>query len=280
MTPDGASATQNALPRVLAIGGSDSSAGAGIQADLKTGMALGVEVATAITAITAQNSLGVQKCAPVAAAMLAAQIASVCADTPPAVIKLGMLVDAARVRVVAQAIRRYAPRAVVCDPVLASTSGYVLLHAAGRKELLKLLPLTTLLTPNAQEAVLLSGRPWRTQADLFDAARALLDQGAPAVLLKGGHWGSEEASDVLFERDRSSPLWFSAARIETRNDHGTGCVLATAISAYLARGVSLAEAVGGARNFVQQALMRSAGLCNGSGRGGMILSPIGSALQG
>lgn len=259
------------LPRMLAIGGSDSCGGAGIQADIKTGMALGVEVSTAITAITAQNSLGVQKITPVSTAMLAAQIGSVCEDIPPAAIKLGMLFDAARLGIVRKALLEYRVPYVVCDPVLVSTSGRVLLNEAGRRALMELLPLVTLLTPNADEAALLSGCEVRTPKEYLDAGRILLDRGASAVLLKGGHMGGEESSDALLQRDDAAPLWFSAPRIETRNDHGTGCVLASAIAAGLAQGMTLVEAVGKARDFVQQALIRSSGIWNGNGRGGMIL---------
>jgi hydroxymethylpyrimidine/phosphomethylpyrimidine kinase len=273
MTQDFSSpcAALQTLPRILAIGGSDSSGGAGIQADMKTGIALGVEVSTAITAITAQNSRGVQKVAPVPVAMLAAQIDSVCTDLPPAVVKLGMLWNAARIRLIGQAIRRYSLPAVVCDPVLASTSGRTLLDKSGRRALLKLLPQVMLLTPNAPEAALLSGRRTQTKEDFLDAGRMLLDCGAQAVLLKGGHLGGRESADALFLQNHASPLWFSASRIETRNDHGTGCVLASAIAAYMAQGLPLVEAVGSARNFVQQALLRSATFQNGAGRGGMIL---------
>jgi len=271
MTPPAASAILAARewPRMLAIGGSDSCGGAGIQADIKTGMALGVEVSTAITAITAQNSLGVQKITPVSTAMLAAQIGSVCEDIPPAVIKLGMLFDAARLGIVRKALLEYRVSYVVCDPVLVSTSGRVLLNEAGRKALMKLLPLVTLLTPNADEAALLSGREVRTTEEYISAGRILMDRGASAVLLKGGHMSGEESSDYLLQRDDAAPLCFSAPRIETRNDHGTGCVLASAIAAGLAQGMTLAEAVGKARDFVQHALTRSSGIWNGSGRGGM-----------
>jgi hydroxymethylpyrimidine/phosphomethylpyrimidine kinase len=232
-------------------------------------MALGVEVSTAITAITAQNSLGVQKVAPVPVAMLAAQIGSVCEDIPPAVMKLGMMVDAARIRVVIRALRSYAVPRVVCDPVLFSTSGRALLDDAGRQALFHLLPWITVLTPNMDEAALLSGHPVRTPQEYLEAGRILLDRGASAVLLKGGHTGGEESSDVLLQRG-AAPVWFSARRIATRNDHGTGCVLASAIAAGLARGKTLEEAVGRARDFVQQALLRSKDIWNGNGRGGMI----------
>lgn len=274
MTLAACAAMPCSLPRILAIGGSDSCGGAGIQVDVKTGMALGVEVSTAITAVTAQNTLGVQKIAAISLAMLTAQIDSVCQDTPPAVMKLGMLVDAARVQVVVDAIRKYAPAGVVCDPILASTSGRTLLDENGRRTLIRLFPFMTLLTPNAQEAAILSGRRAETQTELFDAVHALQDQGASSVLLKGGHTGGNESADALFLLNQTSPLWFSAPRIETRNDHGTGCVLATAIAAFLARGSTLVEAVGCARKFVQQALARSASYHNGNGRGGMLLVPV------
>ncbi len=275
MTQNSMGTHLRSLPRVLAIGGSDSSGGAGIQADIKTGMALGVEVSTAITAVTAQNSLGVQKIMPIPIAMLAAQIDNVCEDTHPAVIKLGMLVDAARIRMVIKALRIYKVPSVVCDPVLFSTSGSILLSEAGRQVLFKLLPWVTLLTPNADEAALLSGREVRTAKEYLDAGRVLLDHGASAVLLKGGHMGGDKSSDVLLQRDDAPPLWFSAPRIQTRNDHGTGCVLASAIAAGLAKGMTLVEAVGKARAFVQQALIRSTGFWNGNGRGGMILFDVG-----
>jgi hydroxymethylpyrimidine/phosphomethylpyrimidine kinase len=213
MTQNSMGTHLRSLPRMLAIGGSDSSGGAGIQADIKTGMALGVEVATAITAITAQNSLGVQKIMPVPIAMLAAQIGNVCEDTPPAMIKLGMLVDAARIRTVIKALRTFRVPNVVSDPVLFSTSGSVLLSESGRQELFKLLPFVTLLTPNADEAALLSGREVRTRKDYLDAGRMLLDHGASAVLLKGGHMSGDESSDALLQRDDAAPLWFSARRL-------------------------------------------------------------------
>jgi hydroxymethylpyrimidine/phosphomethylpyrimidine kinase len=272
MQPDSAAKKESReLARLLVIGGSDSCGGAGIQADIKTGAALGVDVSTAITAITAQNSLGVQEVWPVPEQMLAAQIASVCADIPPHAVKLGMLFDAARVRIVAAAIRKHGLHPLVCDPVLASTSKYELLDDAGRDALRSLLPLVDLLTPNSAEAAVLTGREVRTMDEYLDAGRVLLHFGAQAVLLKGGHMGGEDSADALLLRDSPSPLWFSAPRITTCNDHGTGCVLASAIAAHLAMGCSIPEAVASARDFVQQALLRSVDAWNGNGRGGMNL---------
>jgi len=261
------------MPRMLVIGGSDSSAGAGIQADLKTGMAFRVEVSTVLTAITAQNSLGVQKISAVPAAMVTAQIDSVCSDLVPRVIKTGMLVNAACVCVVGQALQRHEIPFVVCDPVLASTSGRTLLNRSGREALLALFPRFTLVTPNAHEAAILCQRTVESDAEYLDAGRALRDLGASAVLLKGGHREGKEAADLLLLADQPEPLRFAAPRVITRNDHGTGCVLASAIAAQLALGVSLVEAVAQARTFVQRALCSSATCALGKGRGGMILFP-------
>ena len=259
------------LRRLLAIGGSDSCGGAGIQADIKTGSALGVDVSTAITAITAQNSLGVQAVEPVSVEMLRAQIASVCSDTPPHAVKLGMLYDAARVKAVADAITIYNLHNVVCDPVLVSTSGTTLLEAEGREHLISMLPDFTLFTPNAPEAAVLTGTSVHTSSDLLAAGRILLERGANAVLLKGGHLDGSESTDVLLQRHSPEPLFFPFRRVETRNDHGTGCVLSSAIASGLAAGVELAQAVASGCAFVHSALQRSAHLSNGSGRGSMNL---------
>ncbi|MHB1021870.1 MAG: bifunctional hydroxymethylpyrimidine kinase/phosphomethylpyrimidine kinase [Acidobacteriaceae bacterium] len=259
------------LPRLLAIGGSDSSGGAGIQADIKTGAALGVDVSTAITAVTAQNSLGVQAVEPVPVEMLRAQLASVCSDIPPHAVKLGMLYDAARVKVVAEAIATYSLRNVVCDPVLVSTSGTTLLDAEGSEQLLSMLQHFTLFTPNAIEAAALAGISVHDSADLLAAGRILLERGANAVLLKGGHFAGGESTDVLLQKHSPEPLFFPAPRIVTRNDHGTGCVLASAIAAGLASGFDIAQAVARGCTFVHAALQRSIHLRTGLGRGSMNL---------
>lgn len=259
------------LFRLLAIGGSDSCGGAGIQADIKTAARLGVDTATVVTAVTAQNSLGIHSFWAVPEVLVAAQLESVCSDVPPHAVKLGMLCDGPRVRLVAAAIDRYRLHSVVCDPVLASTSGRTLLDDEGRLELLALLPHLTLLTPNAVEAALLSDREVNDSATLLDAGRVLLDLGAPAVLLKGGHVSGDECTDFLLLGSQADPIRYTAPRIVTRNDHGTGCVLASAIAAALARGLCLVDAVARARAFLQQALRQSAPLWNGGGRGGMAL---------
>ena len=261
------------LRRILAIGGSDSGGGAGIQADIKTGAALGVDVATALTAITAQNSVGVQAVESVPLNVLRAQISSVCSDIPIHAIKLGMLCDGARVRVVIDAIERYRLNNIVCDPVIASTSGTLLLDRDGVETLVAAFPLFALLTPNALEATALTGKTIATDSDLLEAGYALLDLGAHAVLMKGGHLDGKASTDLLLQRGTSEPMYFSAPRIRTRNDHGTGCVLATSIASALAMGLELPEAVAAGRDFVQGALLRSIQLRNGAGRGSMDLLP-------
>ena len=261
----------NELHRLLVIGGSDSCGGAGVQGDIKTGAAFGVDVSTAITAITAQNSLGVQAVEPISLEMLRAQIASVCSDLRPHAVKLGMLCDAARVRIVVEATRAFDLQNVVCDPVLVSTSGTVLLNQEGSDALLASLPLFALLTPNAMEAEALTGVTVRDLADLLEAGHRLLEIGARAVLLKGGHLYGADCTDVLLQSQAPEPLYLPAPRIDTRNDHGTRCVLATAIAAGLAQGIALAESVRRACAFVHRALKQSAHLASGAGRGSMNL---------
>lgn len=268
------------LRRLLVIAGSDSSGGAGIQGDIKTGTAMGVDVLTAITAVTAQNSLGVQAVEPVSLEMARAQIESICSDLPPHAVKLGMLYDAARVQIAIEAIRRYELHNVVCDPVLVSTSGTRLLDTEGMQALIAALPLFALVTPNAPEAAALTGRRVETATDLLSAGRKLLDLGARAVLLKGGHFRGNESTDMLLQNGVLEPIRFSAPRIETRNDHGTGCALATAIASGLALGVGLRDAVATGRAFVQAALQRSAGLRDRQGRGSMNLLITSSPPKG
>jgi hydroxymethylpyrimidine kinase/phosphomethylpyrimidine kinase len=213
---------QNELRRVLTIGGSDSAGGAGIRGDVKTGTAMGVDVATVISAITAQNSLGVQALQPIPLDMFRAQISSVCSDIPMHAVKLGMLYDGSRVRVVIDAIRQYAWDNIVCDPVLVSTSGTPLLDRDGLEALVSALPLFTLLTPNVPEAVAMTGKSVVTESDLIEAGHALMDLGARAVLLKGGHLNGDKSTDTLLQKGISEPAYFSSGRMHTRNDHGTG----------------------------------------------------------
>lgn len=265
------------LARLLAIGGSDPSGGAGIQADIKTGAAMGVDVCAVITAVTAQNSLGVQAVEPVPLEMVNAQLSSVCSDISIQAVKIGMLFDDARLEAVADAIQAYSLGNVVCDPVLASTSGTDLLSTAGVKRLASMLPLFSLLTPNVREAAVLSGREVRNSSELLDAGRALLDLGARAVLLKGGHLEGADSTDSLLQRSSPEVIRFTEVRVATKNDHGTGCVLSSGIASGLALGFALPEAIASARTFLQTAIEQSVHLHGVAGRGGMNLVHIGAS---
>jgi len=254
-------------PRVLTIAGSDSGGGAGIQADLKTFAALGCFGTTAITALTAQNTLGVRSIHAVPAQILADQVDAVAEDIGIDAVKIGMLHSAETVRTVAAALRRHGLATVVLDPVMIATSGAVLIDQEAIAVLVyELFPLATLVTPNLDEAALLVGRPLATEADMEGAARQLLEMGANAVLLKGGHLASDTVSDLLLSRGQAAH-WMRAPRIVTANTHGTGCTLSSAIAAQLALGLGLVEAVEAGRGFIRGALEAGAGVRTGAGSG-------------
>lgn len=254
-------------PRVLSIAGSDSGGGAGIQADLKTFAALGCFGMTAITAITAQNTCGVTAIHPVPADILGQQIDAVQSDIGADAVKIGMLHDPDVVRVVAQAIKRYRWPRVVLDPVMVATSGDRLIAEETIAVLVReLFPLATVVTPNLDEATLLLGRPVETEAQLADAAHDLMQLGAPAVLLKGGHLHGAEVVDVLLQPGQAL-LRMASARIDSANTHGTGCTLSSAIACYLALGHDLAAAVQLARSYVYQAILHGADVRTGHGHG-------------
>ena len=254
-------------PRVLAIAGSDSGGGAGIQADLKTIAALGCYGMTAITALTAQNTVGVRAIHSVPTAMLRDQIDAVVEDIGVDAVKIGMLHLPETVSAVADAIDRHALRRVVLDPVMMSTSGARLIDDEAKAVLVReLFRRATLVTPNLDEAALLVGRPLGSEAEMEAAARQMLAMGAPAVLLKGGHLAGETVSDLLLMRD-AEPRWMRAPRIATGNTHGTGCTLSSAIAAHLALGAALPEAVDLARAYVRGALEAGASVRTGAGSG-------------
>ncbi|MBW8781043.1 MAG: bifunctional hydroxymethylpyrimidine kinase/phosphomethylpyrimidine kinase [Verrucomicrobia bacterium] len=239
-------------PCVLTIAGSDSGAGAGLQADSRTIHALGGYALTAVTAVTAQNTRGVVAWKPVAPALLAAQIAAVAGDFSIAAAKTGLLPGAAAVKAVAAALP--AGIALVIDPVIGSTSGTRFLTAAGVRALKRhLLPRATLITPNWPEAALLTGLPVTTFSEAEEAARALLVTGCAAVLVKGGHAPGKMCKDCLVTAD-GRVRWFAHARVPTRNTHGTGCVLSAAIATGLARGRRVEVAVRDAVTFLQRNL--------------------------
>jgi hydroxymethylpyrimidine/phosphomethylpyrimidine kinase len=251
------------LPIVLSIAGSDSSGGAGVQADLKTITALGAYGACAVTALTAQNTLGVRQVLEVPAQFVAAQIDAVMEDIGADAAKTGMLGGRAVVEVVAERVRRHVVRPLVVDPVMLSTSGRVLLAPNALDALRRLLlPLAEVVTPNLAEAAALAGIPVGTPAEMRDAARRIHALGPRHVLVKGGHLAGEP-TDLLF--DGSAFHAVSRPRVDTPNAHGTGCTYAAAIATGLARGMAVRQAVEWARDALQAAL--EASLDIGKGRG-------------
>ena len=260
----GSSMQSHTLPIALTIAGSDSGGGAGIQADLKTFQAFGVFGTSALTAITAQNTLGVSAVHPIPVDVVRAQIDAVADDLPPAAIKSGMLATTALVMTVADAVRDHGLPQYVLDPVMVATSGDRLLdqdaEAAVAQELL---PLSTLVTPNLHEARILAGMEIVSLDDMRAAARRLVEMGAGAALVKGGHLAGEEAVDLLWDGESES-TW-RRPRVATRHTHGTGCTLSAAAAAALARGEPLKRAVELAVTYVARAIETAPGLGRGSG---------------
>jgi len=254
-------------PIALTIAGSDSSGGAGIQADLKTFAAFGVYGASVLTALTAQNTRGVVAVDAVAAGFVMAQLEAVLSDLEVGAIKTGMLANAAIVGAVADRLRVERDRPIVVDPVMVATSGHVLLEPDAVDALKRqLLPQAFLVTPNLPEAARLLGVDEAvTEAQAVTQARALLNFGCTAVLLKGGHGAGNEAVDILC--DGAGIERIVRPRIDARNSHGTGCTLSAAIVALLALRVGLREAVARAKQFVWLALHEGRHLRIGHGRG-------------
>jgi hydroxymethylpyrimidine/phosphomethylpyrimidine kinase len=253
--------------RVLSIAGSDSGGGAGIQADLKTFAALGCYGMTAITALTAQNTLGVSAIHGVPPDMLKAQLSAVLDDIGVDAVKIGMLHAPDIVRTVAWALKHYGVKQVVLDPVMVATSGDRLIAPDTVQVLVdELFPLATVVTPNLDEAALLLGRPITAAAQLETAARDLLAMGAPAVLLKGGHLPGDEVADLLVSGPGPAQR-LASPRISSRNTHGTGCTLSSAIAAHLALGEPLERAVALARRYILQAIAMGADVYTGAGHG-------------
>ena len=256
-------------PIVLSIAGSDSSGGAGIQADLKTFSALGVYGATAITAITAQNTLGVHAQCPIPAEMVYNQIVAVLDDLHPLYVKIGMLSNPEIVQAVVEALSKY-PLTIVLDPVMVSSSGHRLLSVEAQNLVKqKLLPMATLVTPNLPEMEALTALPLSTYEEKERAARCLMDNGAQAILLKGGHEEGEVKTDILFSNSATGiqSTLFTSETVATRNIHGTGCTLSSAITAFLARGLALEEAIVEAKKYICNAIQSGADIAIGHGFG-------------
>ncbi len=254
-------------PTALTIAGSDSGGCAGIQADLKAFSSLGVFGASVITAVTAQNTTEVRRVEVLSSEIIRQQIEAVSDDIVVDAVKTGMLPSAEIIELVADAITKYNYPAVIADPVMVATSGARLVSPAVveafRTYMYRRL---TLLTPNISEAEALSGVKITSEDTMHEAASILLDQGCPAVLIKGGHRLSDSSTDILF-RMNTEPVKFSAPRIDSRNLHGTGCTLSAAIAACLALGHSLEEAVRLAKNYMSCAILAGKDVTTGRGHG-------------
>jgi len=252
---------------VLTIAGSDSSGGAGIQADLKTFTVLGTYGASVLTALTAQNTCGVSGILAVPADFIRQQIDAVASDFAIGAVKTGMLNNRETVEVVANALKQHSLRPLIVDPVIVATSGDTLLAPDALQAMRdQLIPHADVLTPNLHEAARLLDQPVANdEAEMITQARSLLELGCNAVVIKGGHGEGAEAVDMLVDGEAETRL--ALPRINTRNTHGTGCTFSAAIAAFLAQGASLRQAVLDAKHFVHEALQAAAGLSLGSGVG-------------
>jgi hydroxymethylpyrimidine/phosphomethylpyrimidine kinase len=256
-----------ATPIALTIAGSDSGGGAGIQADLKTFSALGVYGASVIAALTAQNTKGVSGIFDVAPEFVRKQMEAVYSDMKIGATKIGMLARADIIEAVAAGLAAHKAKNIVLDPVMIATSGDLLLKPDAIDTLKKkLIPLALVVTPNLGEAAAISGRPIaQNETAMAKQGEVILELGAQSVLVKGGHNTGPQAIDLLIDKDGIRR--FSARRIASKNTHGTGCTLSSAIAAGLARGMPLAESVALAKRFVSEAIAAADGLKVGEGRG-------------
>ena len=251
------------MKTALTIAGSDSSGGAGIQADIKTMTLNGVYAMSAVTALTAQNTTGVRAIQESTPEFLGQQIDAVFEDIRPDAVKVGMVSSSALIRVIAERLRRYDAKNVVVDPVMVSTSGSRLIDEGAEATLREeLLPRAALATPNVLEAEVLSGMSIKGPEDMERAARAIGEAHGCAVLCKGGH-SVNDANDLLYAG--GSLRWFEGRRIDNPNTHGTGCTLSSAIAANLAKGFDLAESVRRAKDYLSGALASMLNLGSGSG---------------
>lgn len=257
------------MKHVLTIAGSDCSGGAGIQADLKTMCALGVYGMSVITAVTVQNTQKVYDVQEIDPAIVAGQIDAVFGDIAVDAVKIGMVSDSAIIEVIWEKLLQHGARNIVVDPVMVSKSGYRLLRREAEAAMEKLISIADLVTPNIPEARLLTGCALQTEGDIEKAARDIQEMGAKNVLVKGGHLEGD-AKDLLLTPKES--LWLCAARIPTKNTHGTGCTLSAAIACGLARGDTAAQAVQSAKAYVTHAIEDSLNIGHGAG-------PLGHLTQ-
>lgn len=252
--------------KVLSIAGSDSGGGAGIQADIKTISALGGYACTAITAITAQNTLGVEAISIVDTNILLNQISCVIEDIKPKAIKIGMIADKNQILEVSKLLMAYKVENIVLDPVMVATSGSALSNRDSVKELIKsLLPICKIVTPNLKEAKILSGYTLDSEENIIKAGKKILEYGPYSVLIKGGHLEGDCMKDYLFYANNINT--FSSKKIETKNLHGTGCTLSSAIAFFIAKGEDIPSSVKYAKAYIDKAILFGVNFNIGSGNG-------------
>lgn len=254
--------------RVLTIAGSDSGGGAGIQADIKAISAMGCFAASAITAVTVQNTVGVQAVHPMPLDILEGQIDCVLSDIGADAVKIGMLHSAEVVEVVARMLEKYGIRNVVLDPVMVSTSGHRLIEESAIEVITKrLVPLARVITPNIPEAEILSGRKIENEEDFPEVAKMLSFGNKVSVLLKAGHLTGDDLVDYFYNAENGEVTLLPSKRVYTKNTHGTGCTLSSAFAAALARGEELSTAAASAKKYIEQAIISGAEYTIGHGHG-------------
>jgi hydroxymethylpyrimidine/phosphomethylpyrimidine kinase len=254
--------------RVLTIAGSDSGGGAGIQADLNTISACGCYGMSAITALTVQNTVGVSNVHAVPVNIISEQISAVLDDIGADAIKIGMLHSSEVIMAVKERLEYYAIRNIVLDPVMVSTSGHKLLQDEAIETLIRqLIPMARVITPNIPEAEILSGKKINSQHELSAIARGLSVGGTVSVLLKAGHLVDEELIDIFYNAESDQVIKLKSKRLHTKNTHGTGCTLSSAVASFLARGYELNEAVAKAKDYINDAIIAGADYTVGKGHG-------------
>ncbi|MBR5249388.1 MAG: bifunctional hydroxymethylpyrimidine kinase/phosphomethylpyrimidine kinase [Bacteroidales bacterium] len=253
---------------VLTIAGSDSGGGAGIQADIKAISAMGCYAASAITAVTVQNTLGVQAVHPIPLDILGGQIDAVLSDIGANALKIGMLHSAEVVNLVADKIEKYEISNVVLDPVMVATSGHRLIEESAIEVIKqRLLPMARVLTPNVPEAEILIGQTINDERDFPAVAKSLVEKYGISVLLKAGHLTGEELVDYFYNAEDDTVTLLPSKRVQTPNTHGTGCTLSSAFAAALARGEDLTAAAKSAKHYIEQAILSGANYSIGHGHG-------------
>ena len=255
-------------PVVLTIAGSDSGGGAGIQADIKSISATGSYAASAITAVTVQNTLGVEDVHPIPIPIISAQIAAVLGDIGADAVKIGMLHSAEVVMAVKEQLLKFGIKNIVLDPVMVSTSGHRLIEDSAVRVLAsELVPLARVITPNVPEAEILAGECIASQADLPRIARALSCGGRVSVLMKAGHLSEDNLVDYFYNAEQDTVLELPSKRLYTPNTHGTGCTLSSAFASFLAQGLSLDDAARHAKDYINSAIISGADYAIGHGHG-------------